>query len=117
MKKYCEKRKNLHIVFNDLEKAYGNVPKDFILWFLDETSVPRGHIGMIKDMYKGARTSVRVICGETSEFLVTMGLHRWLPFIPYLFMLIIDEIIAHIQEELRWCMLFANDIVLVDGLR
>ena len=42
-------------------------------------------------------------------------MHRGPTLSLYLFALIMDELTAHIQEEISWCMLFANDIVLVDG--
>ena len=35
----------------------------------------------------------------------------------YRFALILDELIAHIQEEVPWCMLFVGDILLIDELR
>ena len=50
-------------------------------------------------MYEGEVTSVRTTCGETNEFLATIGLHRGLALSPYLFVLIIDELTAHIQEQ------------------
>ena len=50
-------------------------------------------------MYDGAITSVRTTCGETGEFLLTIGLHQGSALSPYLFALIMDELTAHIQEE------------------
>lgn len=32
----------------------------------------------------------------------------------YLFALFINDLIRHIQEQVRWCILFADDIVLID---
>eukprot|EP00268_Persea_americana_P005686 TRINITY_DN11935_c0_g1_i1.p1 TRINITY_DN11935_c0_g1~~TRINITY_DN11935_c0_g1_i1.p1 ORF type:complete len:104 (+),score=8.56 TRINITY_DN11935_c0_g1_i1:358-669(+) len=60
---------------------------------------------------------VRIACGGTSRFPMTIDLHLGLALIPYLFTLIMDELIAHIQEEIPWFMLFAYDIMLVDEVR
>ena len=35
----------------------------------------------------------------------------------YLYVLIMDELTTHIQEEAPWCMLFVDDIVMVDESR
>ena len=48
---------------------------------------------------------------------MTIGLHQGSTLSPYLFALIMDELTAHIQEEVPWCILFADDIVLVDESR
>ena len=65
MKKYRVKRKNLHLVFIDLEKAYDRVPRDLIWLVLNKKNVLRGYIEIIKDMYEGAITSVKITYGET----------------------------------------------------
>ena len=110
MKKYRAKRKNLSMVFIDLEKNYNRVPREFIWWILYKKNVPEGYIEIIKGMHEGAITSVRTTCGETSEFPVTKGLHQGSTLSPYLLALIMDKLTTRIQEEIPWCMLFADDI-------
>ena len=56
-------------------------------------------------------------CGKTGEFPMTKGLHQGSALSLYPFALIIDEFTDHIQEEVPWYMLFANDIELVDKSR
>ena len=36
---------------------------------------------------------------------------------PFLFVIVMDELARAIQNQISWCMLFANDIVLVDEMR
>uniref|UniRef100_A0A5B7A2U5 Putative reverse transcriptase family member n=1 Tax=Davidia involucrata TaxID=16924 RepID=A0A5B7A2U5_DAVIN len=69
---------------------------------------------MIKDMYDRTVTITRTTVGETSEFSITVGLHLWSALSPYLFALVMDELTKHIQDEVPWCMFFADDIVLID---
>ncbi|GMP98111.1 hypothetical protein CsSME_00046122 [Camellia sinensis var. sinensis] len=68
-------------------------------------------------MYEGVVTTIRSSAGETNEFPITVGLHQESTLSPYLFALIMDELTRNIQDKVPWCMLFANDIVLVDETR
>jgi hypothetical protein len=58
MERYREEKKNLHMVFIDLEKAYDKVPRDVMWWALEKQNVPTKYITLIKDMYKDAMTCV-----------------------------------------------------------
>ena len=51
MEKYQVKRKDLHMVFINLEKPYERVPRDLIWWVLYKRNVLRGYIEIITDMY------------------------------------------------------------------
>ncbi|XP_070029668.1 uncharacterized protein [Nicotiana sylvestris] len=68
-------------------------------------------------MYDGAKIRVRTVGGNLDHFSVMMGLHQGLALSPFLFALVMDVLTRHIQGEVSWCMLFANDIVLIDETR
>ena len=68
-------------------------------------------------MYENVTTCVRTPVGISGEFPITIGLHQGSSLSPYLFTLIIDEITKNLQTSIHECMLFADDIVLIDEIR
>ena len=50
MEKYRAKRKNLHMVFIDLGKAYDRVPRDLIWWVINKKNAQSGYIEIIEDI-------------------------------------------------------------------
>ena len=51
MEMYRDKKKDLHVVFIDLEKASDKVPRDLVWWALEKKGVTKRYIEMIQDMY------------------------------------------------------------------
>ncbi|GJX85613.1 retrovirus-related pol polyprotein LINE-1 [Tanacetum coccineum] len=90
MEKYKKRQTDLHMAFLDLEKAYDSVPHELLWRTLRDKGTPRRYLRVIKDMYEGGST-----------------------ISPYLFTLILDELSWGIQESILWCMIFADDIVLI----
>ncbi|KAK9069524.1 hypothetical protein SSX86_011428 [Deinandra increscens subsp. villosa] len=65
-------------------------------------------------MYARMVTCVRAPVGDTNSFPVEVGLHQGSDLSPFLFAVVMDEVTKSIQEDIPWCMLFADDIVLVE---
>ena len=81
---------------------------------MDKHKVPSKYVTLIKDMYNNVVTIVQTNNGNIDYFLIKIGLHQGSALNPYLFALIMDEVTRNIQGDIPWCMLFADDIVLVD---
>jgi hypothetical protein len=116
MKRCREQKKDLHMIFIDLE-VYDKVPKNVMWWALQKHKVSSKYIILIKDMYDNVVTSVRTSDGDSNDFSINIGLHQESALSPYLFALVMDEITRDIQGGILWCMLFADDVVLVDESR
>jgi hypothetical protein len=117
MKRCREQKKDLHIVFIDLEKAYDKVPKNVMWWALQKHKVSTKYITLIKDMYNNVVTSVRTSDGDTNDFPINIGMDQGSALSPYLFTLVMDEVSRDIQGGIPWCMLFVDEVVLVDENR
>jgi hypothetical protein len=94
-------------VFRQLMQKFREKRRDLRMIFID----------IIKDMYDGAITSVRTTNRETCAFSIIVGLHQGSTLSPYVFVVIMDELTGHLQEEAPWCMQFVDDKVLIDKTR
>jgi len=86
-------------------------------WALDKHKVSTKYVGLIKDVNNNVVTSVRTSDGDTDDFPIRIWLHQGSALSHYLFALVIDEVTRDIQGDIPWCMLFADDVVLVDESR
>nr|GEY35284.1 retrovirus-related Pol polyprotein LINE-1 [Tanacetum cinerariifolium] len=95
------------------KKAYDSFRRELVWKTLIDKGTPRRYSRVIKDMFEGAKTRVRTTVGNTYFFSVEVGLHLGSIISPYLFNLILDELSRGIQKDIPWCMIFADDIVLI----
>jgi hypothetical protein len=102
------------MVFIDLEKAYDMIPQNVLWWVLDKHKVLAKYITLIKDMYDNVVTSVQTSDSNIDDFLIKIGLYQRSALSRYLYDLVMNEVIRYIQGDIPWCMLFADDVVLVD---
>ena len=58
-------------------------------------------------------TCVRTSDGDMDDFLIRIELHQGSALSSYLFALVMDEVTRDIQGDIPWCMLFADNVVLV----
>jgi Reverse transcriptase (RNA-dependent DNA polymerase) len=117
MERHREQEKDLHMIFIDLEKAYDKIPRNIMWWTLKRKLVPTKYVTLIKDVYTNVVTYVRACDGKSDTFPIKIGLHQGSVLSPYIFALVMDEIIKDIQGDIPWCMLFADDVVLIDESR
>jgi hypothetical protein len=112
-----EQKKDSHMIFIDLEKTYDKVSRNIMWWVLQKYKVRTKYIILIKDMHNSVVTSVRTSDGDINDFPINIGLHQGSGLSHYLFALVIDEVIRDIQGDIPWCILFIDDVVLVDESR
>jgi hypothetical protein len=86
-------------------------------WALQKHKVSSKYITLIKYMYDNVVTSVQTSDGDTNDFSINIGLHQGSALSPYLFALVMNEVTRDIQGGIPWCMLFTDDVVLVDESR
>ena len=111
--KMLEGNQKLFCGFVDLEKAYDRVPREVVFWCLRKRGVPERLIDVVKEMYRGSKTSVRTVYGDTEEFNVEVGLHQGSALSPFLFLVVVDVLSETAHGEGIWELLYADDLVVM----
>ena len=62
---YRDRKKDFHLVFIDLEKAYDYVPHEVFWECLEKKGLSGTYIWATKNMYKWVKTSVGSSAGDT----------------------------------------------------
>lgn len=81
---------NLRSVSIYLEKMYDIVPREILWKLLEKKKIMIAYIRAIQEMHEGVLVSVMTHRGETSDFLITMGLHQDAILSLYFFTFVLD---------------------------
>ena len=100
-----------------MEKAYDRVSRYVFWWASKKKVISLKYVSIIRDMYEEVVTNVKTYGDLTDEFSITIALHQGLTLSPFLCAIIMDEITKSIHEDISWCMLFADDIVLIGEIK
>ena len=100
------------MAFVDLEEAFDRVPREILWWALRSARV-EWIVSIIRTVYSGASTSVKVHDGESAEFEVKVGVHQGPVLSPLLFTIVLEELSKKFREGLPWELLYADDLVLI----
>ena len=82
------------MAFMDLEKAFDRVPREVLWWALrwaGGAGVEEGIEKVIKALYSGASTRVKLSDCETDEFEIRVGVHQGSVLSPLLFTIVLAE--------------------------
>jgi hypothetical protein len=114
MKRCMKQKKDMHMIFIDMEKTHDKASKNVMWWALQKHKVSSKYITLIKDIYDNIVISVRTSDGDTNDILINIGLYQGSALSHYLFALVMDEATRDIQGGIPWCMFFADNVVLMD---
>lgn len=76
------RRKNIDIVWLDIDNAFGSIGHSAIFEILRSKGVPRGFIDMCREIYTGATHFIRTRCGPTLDIPVVQGIKQRCPLSP-----------------------------------
>ena len=81
--------KELYMCFVDLEKVLDSVPMRVIEWKLRRKGVLEALVRAVINLYKGARTRVRLDSALSEDFEVKVGVQQGSVLSPLLFVIVV----------------------------
>ena len=101
------------LAFVDLEKASDRVLREVVWWALRHLGVEEWLVTVIRAMYEGVRTAVKMKDGESDGFEVKVGVHQSSVFSPLLFIIVMEALSSEFRVGLPWELFYADDLCLL----
>lgn len=110
--KFIAKKKQLHHLFVDLEKAFDRVPREIVKWALRRQHIPEKLVRLAMATYESAKTVVKSRVGVSDELDITVGVHQGSVLSPLLFITVMEEATKLARKGAPMDLLYADDLVL-----
>ena len=101
IKKYREINASLHTCFIDYSKAFDCVNHEQMWQTLKEMNFNQKLINLIRSLYEGQQSAVRLECGTSEWFPVTKGVRQGCILSPHLFSLYAEGIMREVSLDHR----------------
>ena len=101
IQKYREVNASLHMCFIDYSKAFDCVNHEHMWQTLTEMKFDPKLIYLIKSLYEGQQSAVRLECGTSEWFPVTKGVRQGCILSPHLFSLYTEGIMREVEQDHR----------------
>ena len=111
------------MTFIDFKKAFDSINRDTMWKILRYYGIPEKIANIIKCLYEGFTSAVRVDGSPSKEFLITTGVLQGDTLVPFLFIIVLNYVLRNTEattglqthpDELLPDLDFADDIVLLD---
>ena len=89
------------------------MPREVLWWALRSVGVEEWIVNVIKVMYDGATTAVKLKGSESKEFAVKVGVHQGSVLSPLLFIIVLEALSKTFRTGLPWELLYADDLDLL----
>ena len=107
--KHLIRKKKIYFTFVDLENAFDRIPRSVLWWALRKLGIDEWIVRLLKVMYDGANSRVRVkgCFSESSE--VTVGVHQGSVLSPLRFTIVVKVLFRECCIGCPCEILYAND--------
>lgn len=93
--------RDVHLAFIDLEKTFDRVPWNELWKILLDRNSDLGLLKGIQSFYNRCRNYVRTANSISNEFLTTSGVRQGEILSPYLFVILMDEIVTNDHHQIN----------------
>ena len=101
------------MIFVDLEEAFDRVPGSILWWTMRKLGIDEWFVRLVKVMYDGANSRVRVNGCFTERFEVTVGVHQGSALSPLLFAIVMEALSRECRIACPLELLYADDLVIM----
>ena len=101
--KYLAHKKDFWMAFVDLEKAFDRVLREVLWWALRSLGVKEWIIRVIKSMYEGVITAVKIKGGKKKQFEAKVGMHQGSVLSPLLFTFVLEALSRELKRVSHLC--------------